>query len=167
MPRHRVGAGRPGLQRAAPKPEGDRGIRVDRTDPPEQDRALRPPRWPRPGPGTQRRDRGVPVRAGAEELCLPRGQHPAAGRAPGDRDDHRLDIVKLQLHVAAGGQLATAEPPPVSGHAIEARLNAEDPDRGFVPAPGEMETWPCRAGPGIRVDTGIAAGDSSRRSSTR
>ena len=49
-----------------------------------------------------------------------------------------LDLVKLQLHVAAGGRLE-GEPPPASGHAIEARLNAEDPERGFAPAPGTVE----------------------------
>ncbi|MGC1285639.1 MAG: biotin carboxylase N-terminal domain-containing protein, partial [Streptosporangiaceae bacterium] len=72
-----------------------------------------------------------------------------------------IDIVKLQLHIAAGGLLSdvAAGPPPVSGHAIEARLTAEDPDRGFAPAPGEIEHLALPAGPGIRVDTGVAAGD--------
>ena len=46
-----------------------------------------------------------------------------------------LDLVKLQLHVAAGGRLE-GEPPPSVGYAIEARLNAEDPQRAFAPAPG-------------------------------
>ena len=49
-----------------------------------------------------------------------------------------LDLVKLQLHVAAGGHL-DGEPPPTSGHAIEVRLNAEDPERGFAAAPGAVE----------------------------
>jgi acetyl/propionyl-CoA carboxylase alpha subunit/acetyl-CoA carboxylase carboxyltransferase component len=72
-----------------------------------------------------------------------------------------IDIVKLQLHIAAGGLLTdvAAGPPPVSGHAIEARLAAEDPDRGFAPAPGLIEYLALPAGPGIRVDTGVAAGD--------
>jgi acetyl/propionyl-CoA carboxylase alpha subunit/acetyl-CoA carboxylase carboxyltransferase component len=72
-----------------------------------------------------------------------------------------VDIVKLQLHIAAGGTLAeigTAEPP-VHGHAIEARLTAEDPERDFAPAPGLIEHLALPAGPGIRVDTGVAAGD--------
>ena len=45
-----------------------------------------------------------------------------------------LDLVKLQLHVASGGRL-DGEPPPPIGHAIEARLNAEDPALGFAPRP--------------------------------
>jgi acetyl/propionyl-CoA carboxylase alpha subunit/acetyl-CoA carboxylase carboxyltransferase component len=78
-----------------------------------------------------------------------------------------LDIVKLQLHIAAGGALAevgalldkvTGEPP-VHGHAIEARLTAEDPERDFAPAPGLIEHLALPAGPGIRVDTGVSAGD--------
>ena len=68
------------------------------------------------------------------------------------------DIVKLQLHIAAGGTLdGTA--PSASGHAIEARLTAEDPQQGFAPAPGRIEHLALPAGPGIRVDTGVAAGD--------
>src|SRR5215831_4392578 len=71
------------------------------------------------------------------------------------------DIVKLQLHIAAGGRLAdvAAAAPPASGHAIEARLTAEDPERAFAPAPGRIEHLALPAGPGIRVDTGVAAGD--------
>ena len=72
-----------------------------------------------------------------------------------------VDIVKLQLHIAAGGTLADigAAEPPVHGHAIEARLTAEDPERGFAPAPGLIEHLALPAGPGIRVDTGVTAGD--------
>ncbi|HUB22476.1 MAG TPA: biotin carboxylase N-terminal domain-containing protein [Streptosporangiaceae bacterium] len=72
-----------------------------------------------------------------------------------------LDIVKLQLHIAAGGALADVGPgePPVHGHAIEARLTAEDPERDFAPAPGLIERLALPAGPGIRVDTGVSAGD--------
>jgi len=72
-----------------------------------------------------------------------------------------IDIVKLQLHIAAGGTLAdvSAGAPPARGHAIEARLTAEDPERGFAPAPGRIEHLALPAGPGIRVDTGVAAGD--------
>jgi acetyl/propionyl-CoA carboxylase alpha subunit/acetyl-CoA carboxylase carboxyltransferase component len=69
-----------------------------------------------------------------------------------------LDLVKLQLHVAAGGKL-TGERPIELGHAVEARLNAEDPDRDFAPSPGRIELLDLPAGPGIRVDTGFGAGD--------
>ncbi len=72
-----------------------------------------------------------------------------------------VDIVKLQLHVAAGGALVDVAPeaPPARGHAIEARLTAEDPEQGFAPAPGRIEHLALPTGPGIRVDTGVAAGD--------
>ncbi|MFP5022736.1 ATP-binding protein [Pseudonocardia phyllosphaerae] len=72
-----------------------------------------------------------------------------------------VDIVKLQLHVAAGGTLDEVAPeaPAGSGWAIEARLTAEDPEREFAPAPGRIEHLALPTGPGIRVDTGVAAGD--------
>jgi acetyl/propionyl-CoA carboxylase alpha subunit/acetyl-CoA carboxylase carboxyltransferase component len=69
-----------------------------------------------------------------------------------------LDLVKLQLLVADGEHLAAVEPPH-SGHAIEARLNVEDADQGFAPAPGTVVLLNLPSGPGIRVDTGIASGD--------
>ena len=69
-----------------------------------------------------------------------------------------LDLVKLQLHVAAGGRL-DGEPREPVGHAIEARLNAEDPALGFAPAPGRLALLRLPMGPGIRVDTGVAEGD--------
>ena len=69
-----------------------------------------------------------------------------------------LDLVKLQLHVAAGGRLE-GEPPPARGHAVEARVNAEDAERDFAPAPGRVELLSLPTGPGIRVDTGISEGD--------
>jgi acetyl/propionyl-CoA carboxylase alpha subunit/acetyl-CoA carboxylase carboxyltransferase component len=69
------------------------------------------------------------------------------------------DLVRLQLHVAGGGKLEGPKPPE-SGHAIEARLNAEDPDRDFAPAPGRIARLALPAGPGIRVDTGVSEGDT-------
>jgi len=69
-----------------------------------------------------------------------------------------LDLVKLQLHVARGGRL-TGEPPTRRGHAVEARLCAEDPENGFAPAPGRLARLSLPVGPGIRVDTGVREGD--------
>jgi acetyl/propionyl-CoA carboxylase alpha subunit/acetyl-CoA carboxylase carboxyltransferase component len=70
-----------------------------------------------------------------------------------------FDLVKAQLHVASGGKLE-GEPPAERGHAIEARLNAEDPDRDFAPSPGRIALLDLPAGPGIRVDTGVSEGDT-------
>ncbi|GAA1671576.1 biotin carboxylase N-terminal domain-containing protein [Fodinicola feengrottensis] len=70
-----------------------------------------------------------------------------------------VDLVKLQLHVASGGRLTGAQPAE-RGHAIEARLNAEDPDRDFAPSPGRIARLDLPAGPGIRVDTGVSEGDT-------
>jgi acetyl/propionyl-CoA carboxylase alpha subunit/acetyl-CoA carboxylase carboxyltransferase component len=69
-----------------------------------------------------------------------------------------LDLVKLQLRIAAGERLGKA-PPPVRGHAIEVRVNAEDADHDFAPAPGTVEAMRLATGPGLRVDTGVSEGD--------
>jgi acetyl/propionyl-CoA carboxylase alpha subunit/acetyl-CoA carboxylase carboxyltransferase component len=69
-----------------------------------------------------------------------------------------VDLVKLQIQVARGEQLE-GKPPRTIGHAIEARLNAENPDAGFSPAPGKIELFRVPTGPGVRVDTGVAEGD--------
>jgi acetyl/propionyl-CoA carboxylase alpha subunit/acetyl-CoA carboxylase carboxyltransferase component len=69
-----------------------------------------------------------------------------------------VDLVRLQLQVA-GGEKLEGPKPAESGHAIEARLNAEDPDRDFGPAPGRIARLVLPAGPGIRVDTGVSEGD--------
>ena len=70
-----------------------------------------------------------------------------------------MDLVKAQLHIAAGGKLE-GTPPAELGHAIEARLNAEDPDRDFAPSPGRIVRLDLPSGPGIRVDTGVSEGDT-------
>jgi acetyl/propionyl-CoA carboxylase alpha subunit/acetyl-CoA carboxylase carboxyltransferase component len=69
-----------------------------------------------------------------------------------------LDLVKLQLQVARGERLAGAPPAP-SGHAVEVRLNAEDPDNDFAPGPGRLDLFRIAAGPGLRVETGVEEGD--------
>jgi acetyl/propionyl-CoA carboxylase alpha subunit/acetyl-CoA carboxylase carboxyltransferase component len=69
-----------------------------------------------------------------------------------------VDLVKLQLHVAMGGELVGPEPAS-RGHAIEVRVNAEDPERAFAPAPGEIVLFQQPGGPGIRIDTGFVEGD--------
>ncbi|MDJ0748508.1 MAG: carboxyl transferase domain-containing protein [Woeseiaceae bacterium] len=70
-----------------------------------------------------------------------------------------LDLVKLQIHVAMGGALE-GQPPQKRGTAIEIRLNAEDPDAEFAPAPGRIELLRLPTGAGIRVDTGVETGDT-------
>ncbi|WP_203566728.1 ATP-binding protein [Aestuariimicrobium ganziense] len=71
-----------------------------------------------------------------------------------------LDLVQLQIHVADGGRLDGGVRPAEVGHAVEARLNAEDPDRDFAPSPGRIVRLQFPSGPGIRVDTGVAEGDA-------
>src|SRR5690348_16970774 len=70
-----------------------------------------------------------------------------------------VDLVRAQLHVASGGRL-TGSRPAEQGHAVEARLNAEDADRDFAPSPGRIELLELPSGPGIRVDTGVGEGDT-------
>lgn len=70
-----------------------------------------------------------------------------------------LDLVKLQLDLAAGAVLDTVEPGE-SGHAIEARLTAEDVLDGFRPSPGRVVLCRPAAGSGLRVDSGVREGDS-------
>lgn len=69
-----------------------------------------------------------------------------------------IDLVKLQILVASGEKLP-GECPTEFGHAVEARLNAEDAANGFAPAPGTVELLKFPLGSGLRVDTGIAQGD--------
>ena len=69
-----------------------------------------------------------------------------------------VDIVREQLRIAAGSQLAATGRAPRRGHAIEARINAEDPARAFAPAPGVVERFRAPLGAGVRVDTHIEDG---------
>jgi acetyl-CoA carboxylase biotin carboxylase subunit len=69
-----------------------------------------------------------------------------------------IDLVRAQLSIAAGEPLALTGRAPRHGHAIEIRLNAEDPARDFLPAPGLIERFRAAQGPGVRVDTFVEDG---------
>ena len=68
-----------------------------------------------------------------------------------------LDIVALQIDVALGGSLAVLEVAP-RGHAIQCRINAEDPGRNFLPGPGRITRYVEPGGPFVRVDSGVTEG---------
>lgn len=70
-----------------------------------------------------------------------------------------VDLIKEQIRVASGEKLSMKqEDIKLAGHAIECRINAEDPDRGFIPNPGKILGFHIPGGPGIRVDTHVYAG---------
>lgn len=78
-------------------------------------------------------------------------EHPVSEMVTG------VDIIKEQFRIAAGGALLK-NPPRLEGHAIECRINAEDTDHDFRPAPGTIENYIPPGGPGVRVDTHIYPG---------
>jgi acetyl-CoA carboxylase biotin carboxylase subunit len=69
-----------------------------------------------------------------------------------------IDLVRAQLQVAAGEPLELTGRAPRRGHSIEIRLNAEDPKRDFLPAPGRVARFHPAQGPGVRVDTFVEDG---------
>ncbi|HEY7893409.1 MAG TPA: acetyl-CoA carboxylase biotin carboxylase subunit [Gemmatimonadaceae bacterium] len=69
-----------------------------------------------------------------------------------------VDLVKEQLRVASGEPLSIKEMPPLRGHVIEVRVNAEDPARNFQPSPGRIDVFHPPGGPGVRIDSHVYTG---------
>ncbi len=80
-------------------------------------------------------------------------EHPVTEEVTG------IDLVREMFRVAAGEELGYGDPP-VTGHSIEFRINAEDAARNFMPAPGTLTRWHPPAGPGVRVDGGYDQGET-------
>ena len=70
----------------------------------------------------------------------------------------KLDLVVEQIRIALGYPLSVQETPKAEGHAIEFRINAEDPSRGFIPAFGTLSLFEAPTGNGVRIDTGVRTG---------
>ena len=79
-------------------------------------------------------------------------EHPVTEETSG------LDLVREQFRIANGEKLAITEDPAPRGHSIEFRINGEDAGRGFLPAPGPVNRYDTPSGPGVRLDSGVAAG---------
>ena len=87
-----------------------------------------------------------------EVNCRLQVEHPVTELVTG------VDIVREQIRVAAGEQLTETGRAPRRGHAIEIRINAEDPSQGFAPAPGTLTRFRPPLGAGVRVDTAVRDG---------
>lgn len=81
-------------------------------------------------------------------------EHPVTEETSG------IDLVQEQFRIADGQALRITEDPEPNGHAIEFRLNAEDPARGFLPCPGTIRTFAAPTGHGIRMDSGVRSGST-------
>ncbi|WP_323961058.1 acetyl/propionyl/methylcrotonyl-CoA carboxylase subunit alpha [Arthrobacter sp. JZ12] len=79
-------------------------------------------------------------------------EHPVSEEVTG------IDLVREQFRLARGEELGYTDPE-VRGHSFEFRINGEDAGRGFMPAPGTVRTLKLPTGPGVRVDSGIEAGE--------
>ncbi|WP_053158014.1 biotin carboxylase N-terminal domain-containing protein [Pseudomonas sp. Pf153] len=79
-------------------------------------------------------------------------EHPVTEETTG------VDIVVEQLRIADGLPLSIRQAPELRGHALEFRINAEDPGRGFLPTPGRINVFRVPSGPGVRVDSGVESG---------
>ena len=79
-------------------------------------------------------------------------EHPVTEETTG------VDLVVEQLRIADGLPLSLTDTPVPRGHSIEFRINAEDPGRGYLPTPGRIEHFAAPSGPGVRLDSGVAAG---------
>ncbi|MDN5677761.1 MAG: ATP-grasp domain-containing protein, partial [Acinetobacter sp.] len=77
---------------------------------------------------------------------------------PVTEETANVDLVVEQIRVAQGHELSIKETPKAQGHAIEFRINAEDPARGFIPAFGVLSLFEAPFGQGVRVDTGVRTG---------
>jgi acetyl-CoA/propionyl-CoA carboxylase biotin carboxyl carrier protein len=79
-------------------------------------------------------------------------EHPVTEETAG------VDLVQEQFRIAAGGTLRSDVDPAPRGHAIEFRINSEDPGQGFLPVPGTITRYLMPSGPGVRVDSGVEQG---------
>lgn len=77
---------------------------------------------------------------------------------PVTEETAKVDLVVEQIRVALGEELSIKETPKAQGHAIEFRINAEDPGRGFIPGFGYLSLFEAPTGNGVRVDTGVRTG---------
>ncbi|WP_218661058.1 acetyl/propionyl/methylcrotonyl-CoA carboxylase subunit alpha [Acinetobacter pittii] len=77
---------------------------------------------------------------------------------PVTEETSKVDLVVEQIRVAQGHELSIKETPKAQGHAIEFRINAEDPARGYIPAFGVLSLFEAPFGNGVRVDTGVRTG---------